>query len=814
MDHVALAADFAEKGFYVFPLYAGSNNQRIKPYGWALNEVEPEHREKVIKATKDVEYVKQWPKLVKEKYNSEVVSYGVLGLDCVIIDIDMKNGKNGVSQFHKLIATNNIPKPIMVTFTKSGGLHAYYRRPEKLKNAHVKTLANVQINGVQFDGLDLRGNGGFVVGPDLILTPGSKATPGKYCITKINRVEENPEFPEEILVQWIRNTLHNDLDNMMFDYGPDPEDFKAQIRRGVIPKFIPAGARNDSFYIFVNVLHSKAVPIDVAREMCYKLRDVCEDPETFELSVNIEELLSRVYVVKKDNPYDVAVDLIDKGLFQLTNYKSKIHYAIFEDNPYIASRGIHDESTMKTLMMKYQSSVQLANGKTKSVNPFDIVPKIMHDENRADAVGFLPGMGQVFTLHNDPGAKRYLNTFKRIPIPKSPDGLDFKIWDEFCLIVSRLFGPEGSDEYTLGMDFLAWLLQKPGYKVGIAPFIMSYHRGVGKSLLFDVIIQILGTSKVGDRQGRLMKLDEITGRFFDPSGTIVNLIDEVQFPVHKDVRKESVTFWRHLKNIITVNTVPIEIKGGAVYQVPNTAGLMLAGNTGSHFPIEEMDRRLWIIDANPPVLKMGEADRLFNITRQGHIGVDEHTKYVHTLRYQLFNRKIEMDLESIRAPMTEIKRELFMNSLTDTEEWFVDHFETADNLFAATPIISKSAFVYVVETDPKLMGSKWRENVDAFFRDMKRRGYLRPIRIVGSSESSRAMKAPIIGSDGKIYESNRREVLYTTRDHGSFDDEKNDTILQAYMQNIHTIKRFKGQMKDSIGRQEISDNTSAQDLLA
>ncbi|MFA5085700.1 MAG: primase-helicase family protein, partial [Candidatus Omnitrophota bacterium] len=548
-----------------------------------------------------------------------------------------------------------------------------------------------------------------------------------------------------------------------------------------------------SFFIFIGVLKSKGTPIEVTRRMCHELAKRVEDPETLSGSVDIEAMLKKAYILTPDNPYDVAVDLIDKGLFQVTGYKSSLHYVILEENPYIASRGLHDESAIKTLLLRYQKPQQNEKGKITQLNPMMHLTKIIGDENRVDLLGFKPNAGEVFTLHDEPGSKRFLNTYRPILIQSAPNDLNEDIWREFEILVERLFGDKDSDEYTMGMDFVSWIIQTPEIKPAIAPFIMSVNRGVGKSLFFNVLIAIMGTAKNGERQARLVKLDEITGRFFDPSGCIINLIDEVQFPVHRDTRRESTTFWRHLKNLITAETVSVEIKGGATYQIPNSAAVALAGNFGSYFPIEEFDRRLWIIDANPVQLELGTVDHLFDLVRRSALDPDDRNRYVSTLRYKLRHHKIVNDLSVMRAPMTATKQEMYENSLTDLEEWFVTHFRDPGNVFAFTPIISSSAMYYVYEQSGRNMNDN-----QTFFRDLKRKGYIRPIKMKANVSTSRQFTVNIIGLDGSILRSDKREVLYTTRDHGQFDDIESEKITDMFRQNCATIGRYKQQMNSRV----------------
>jgi len=798
MDPLNIALEYAKNGFHVFPLYKGPGNRSIKPYGWAKNDVvDPENQDKVIPATNNLDEIARWPELIKSKYNSVMSDFGILGLDCVIIDLDMKNGKDGFAQYGRMRDAYNIPSPTMFTISKSGGLHAFYRRPASMRDAHVKTIASVKLGATEYDGIDLRGNGGFVMGPNKMISKSSEAENGLYNGVNLMPISECPEFPESVLKHWTRAVLISSVDSMISDYEEyDQKDYTNMVRRGLIPKFIPNGARNETFYIFINSLKSKGIPREVCRQMCQQLATVCENPETLAESVDVEELMDRVYVIHADSPFDVAVDLVTRGIVQLTGHKSKIQYVILEDNPYISSRVPHDIQSLSTMLLRYEKSIQMTDGKSKKVNPASVMEKLITDESRADTLGFKPGAGNIFTHHDDPGSKRFLNTFKPIPILKEVPNFFGAVCDELEILIGRIFGAPGTMEFDLGMDFIAWSVQNPHIKPCIAPFVMSHQRGVGKSLLFDVIVRILGTSKDGERMARVTRLDELGGRFFNPTGCVMSMLDEVQFPAHRDTRKESVTFWRHLKNLITAETVPVEVKGGATFQMHNSGGLMLAGNSGSHFPIEEMDRRLWIIDANPPELERGTVDNLFNLARGGltAFGPDDRVRAVNSLRHYLGHRKIVNDLSSIRAPMTDVKREMFMNSVTDIEEWFINHFETDDNLLSKHPIISKSAFLYVASTSEYVLSSRFRDNLEDLYRDLRRRGYLRPIRVKGGTVS-RQFVTPQVGVDGVLYQNNKREILYTTREHGKYDNHETTPLTQMYISNLHTIRVFQGKIR-------------------
>jgi hypothetical protein len=786
MTPIEIAVKFAQLGYLVFPLYKGKNGVRSQPYGWSGNIVSADKLDKVIPATSDTAVVEAWAEQVRRKYKSEVIGFGILGDGCVIIDLDNKDGKNGSAEFSALAKKHSVPDPVMITRTKSNGFHLFYGRPTKYQNSYIKSMANILIGRDRYEGIDLRGNGGFVVGPEFLVDDLRDAEQGRYSMKSLTRPSELPLFPDKVLGKWVKTVTDDDLDRLTVLANIGGDDLVSAIHRGVFPEFVPKGSRNGSFFALISHMRFTN-PIEVTRAACEKLAERVEEPETLSASVDLEKMLASAYGKEPGTPQEVAQTLIDAGLYQLTGFKGKLHYVILEDNPFISSRNPHDEMSMKTLLKRYEKGVENEKGKVSVLNPITVITKIITDDHRTDMIGFKPKSGDVFTLSDESGAKRFLNTYNPITIPVDYRDVEEDVWAEFVLLMTRLFGDEDSEDYQLGMDFMAWIIQHPQIKPCIAPFLMSVNRGVGKSLLFNVIASVMGTNKVGDLQARMVKLDEISGRFFDPSGCVINMIDEVQFSVHRNMRSESTAFWRHLKNLITAETVSVEIKGGMTYQCPNTAAVALAGNFGSFFPIEEFDRRIWIIDNNPPLLVMGTVDRLFDLVRRTGLKPSVRYQYVSTIRYELMKWKIKNDLSSMRAPMTDTKQELYENTLTDSEEWFVKHFKDPGNLFAFSAVVSQSAMEYVWTQ----CGRSEMRDSETFFRDLKRKGHIRPIRFKSGVSTSKQFTAPTIGMDGTMIKMDRRELLYTTRDHGSYDGASSEVVLEQFSQNCATIMRWK-----------------------
>ena len=104
-------------------------------------------------------------------------------------------------------------------------------------------------------------------------------------------------------------------------------------------------------------------------------------------------------------------------------------------------------------------------------------------------------------------------------------------------------------------------------------------------------------------------------------------------------------------------------------------------------------------------------------------------------------------------------------------------------------MISRSMFVYLMQISDQVSHESWRDDAEAIFRDAKRRGAFQPIK--SKNITVQFNNVPIVTRNGDIISSDRREVLYTTRDHGSMDDKPADVVRQAVFRNLHTISRWK-----------------------
>jgi hypothetical protein len=129
-----------ERGMLIFPVSAVDSKPLVR---WRYG---------ATPASNDPSQVRVW------QHQRPDCRWGIATGDSgvVVIDLDTKNGVDGISEFAGLVAKFGSLPPTMRVRTKSGGLHLYFRHP----GGKIKTTA-----GQLGPGIDVRGDGGYVVAP-------------------------------------------------------------------------------------------------------------------------------------------------------------------------------------------------------------------------------------------------------------------------------------------------------------------------------------------------------------------------------------------------------------------------------------------------------------------------------------------------------------------------------------------------------------------------------------------------------------------------------------------------------------------------
>ncbi len=168
-DKLEWALRWARKGFRIFPLRPGSKKPRFE--GWTET------------ATGNEDQIRAWW-AEDPRYN-----IGVLTNELVVVDIDVKKGKDGLASFAALDLSFD-DQDTLTTESPSGGRHAYYTGPNR-------TLSVGRLG----DGLDIRSFHGYVVGPGSYID--ERVDPTAGCSGWYRVVNDVPvrTVPREILTK-------------------------------------------------------------------------------------------------------------------------------------------------------------------------------------------------------------------------------------------------------------------------------------------------------------------------------------------------------------------------------------------------------------------------------------------------------------------------------------------------------------------------------------------------------------------------------------------------------------------------------------
>lgn len=136
MNKIDHARALAAQGFRVFPLIPNDKRPAIERW--------PD------KATTDLATIDRYWRSHPD------ANIGIAtGAGLMVVDVDMKNGKNGYATLIALERRHGTIQSSMTISTPSGGMHLYLRTKASVPNSVDKVGP----------GIDIRGEGGYVVGP-------------------------------------------------------------------------------------------------------------------------------------------------------------------------------------------------------------------------------------------------------------------------------------------------------------------------------------------------------------------------------------------------------------------------------------------------------------------------------------------------------------------------------------------------------------------------------------------------------------------------------------------------------------------------
>lgn len=173
----------------------------------------------------------------------------------------------------------------------------------------------------------------------------------------------------------------------------------------------------------------------------------------------------------------------------------------------------------------------------------------------------------------------YFNTY----VPSHVEAQDGD-WSPFVEFVSYLVPDETERDHLLKM--MAWTIRRPGQKLRHALLFRSEAQGIGKTMLTEIWTQLLG-----ERNVRKTTTDEVASQFQGfIKETLLVILEELNWGVGP-------TGYNRLKDIITSDVAVVNEKFMPVRHWPNLATLVILTNIRTPLILEDKDRRIFYIDS-------------------------------------------------------------------------------------------------------------------------------------------------------------------------------------------------------------------------
>lgn len=263
------ALDIADRGLRVIPLKPNSKLPMLKDWP--------------AKASADPEVISRW----FDRWPD--ANYGVVtGDGLAVLDIDTKGEKNGFEQL------GEIPPDSIQVATPTGGLHVYFTSDEPVRN---------RTNAV--DGVDIRGENGFVVGP------GSKVPAGEYRIRVDGPIAAAPSWFTRLAGRPIEKRQAAVPDVARFDDSPSAIYMATSYLKSSAPEAIEGAGGDSTTFQVAARLREFGVSEPMALELMLEhWNDRCSPPWD---TSDLETKVANAYRYAENEPHsmDPVLDFAD-----------------------------------------------------------------------------------------------------------------------------------------------------------------------------------------------------------------------------------------------------------------------------------------------------------------------------------------------------------------------------------------------------------------------------------------------------------------------------------------------------------------------
>jgi hypothetical protein len=558
----------------LFPIITNGNLPAIKKYPQLASQDLTAH-------------LKYWNK--RTPYNIGVAAglNPLTGRSLVILDFDSPEHKNspGLETF------KTIKEYLPPTFTVqscNNGLHLYYWTDEEtIERLDIRTRTSVKHDGIPLTGLpgvDIRANGGYVVGP------GSWRQQKTYRILKSLPIADLPlHLFETIKRRKDESTgrspergntgtaVANVTQSLITDTTPS--------KYSEFPDQIPAGGRDDTVFRYACSWRERGYALEhckiLMRELHSRLEPVASDPISLEDCTAKLERAFREYK-PGGNPDDNWTQLVQpatRAVVQVPSHevdsmqKALSRFVFIESRNRVADLNKHPNYAVLTLD-EFKNSYKNVWVNKKQLPTVWLVHK--GRQTVRDTI-YWPSAERITQHKKESFFNTYTGSDLLVPKEVSHDKIAV-----FLNHIKYLFPDEEPRNRLL--DWFATTVQKPDKRIPWSPLLVSTP-GVGKGWLYKALRKILGSHNCS--LITLTDLEKSSQYNEYLSGTTLVCLDDIKKAMNADIAQL-------LSSQMTESYLNINHKYGGKGMEYVFSNFIAFSNYFDAVNIEDNDRRFWV----------------------------------------------------------------------------------------------------------------------------------------------------------------------------------------------------------------------------
>lgn len=572
----------------------------------------------------------------------------------MIVDLDERDGKNGIANFARLCQTHDIDAvPYFCVKSKSGGMHLYYKTLSKF----VKTVSNV----AKYDGVDIRGQGGFCYMPVRV---GAIETwqPGEYLLFDVRpSLDEARPFNDKKL--FLEHTKADDKKIL-------GDDIRSKAKA---LQTLPKGSRDETLHYAVHEMYRNGYALQDAHSYFDWLLTICEQDEEIEnFRTKFHGIIDKLW---EDEKKLIVGSVVEMDVVLRAMRSAELYTLRSERSSGLSYVALSKNAFQLTPYMPYGREVFLdalnmfqvtdMDGKIKGASKA-VGPRLAALLPNVDRRGFIPRTD--VTVYTDPiSGAECINTYRpvfteEIARQHAPAAHP-RIWDDFLLFLEHLF----ADKAQHALEMIAWMVHRPERKMSSAPIFISEVHGVGKDTLVNIISKLIGDSHVQTVDQGTQIID---GKL-NLSRSLLMYVKELQLGKGLSARNEIDKLGGRLKTMITENKQRCEEKFQQQFDAICFCNILIATNRNTVAQlIDNTDRRYNIFDC-VPTLGLGhfaKFDHIAAISKNGMMMPE-----LSTLWLNLKDVKCTFEFDRQDAPLDAHKKRLIARDFDVVDQFLLDN---------------------------------------------------------------------------------------------------------------------------------------------